>query len=82
LGCPPFAVSVMKSVTHLNKDLPWIQVMRNRGTAIFGCPPFAVSVMKPVAHLNKDFPWIQVMRPAESEAVIEQHTAVCHVDAI
>jgi hypothetical protein len=81
-GCPHFAVSVMKPITHLDKDLPWIQVMRNSGTAIFGCPHFAISVMKAITYLDKDLPWIQVMRPAECKTVVEQHPTVCHVDPI
>jgi hypothetical protein len=81
-GCPHFAISVMKAVAHLNKDLPRVQVMRNSGTAIFGCPHFAISVMKAITHLNKDLPRVQVMRPAERKAVVEQHATVCHIDPI
>ena len=77
-----FLVSVTKAAAHLDKDLPWIQVMRNSGTAIFGCPHFAVSVMKPITHLNKDLPWIQVMRNSGTAIFGCPHFAISVMKAI
>ena len=75
----PDSVAVPRQRNNSVKDRRCI----TRGTAShFWLSAVWLSVVKAVAHLGENFPRIQIVRAAKGEAVIQQHAAVCDVDAL